>query len=116
MNIGRKMNMTILHSLAGMGLFAFALWLTLFFPYRFNNYFVDVYGYKAWSVGAAVVQAVVTIYAMFTNDGRGNSLAWIIVIIVYATCLIRCYQIAKVHNAAKSDAIKAVFSQIFAPF
>lgn len=98
-----------------MCLIAFALWLMLFFPYRYNRYFEDVYGHKSWSVAAAVVQAVVTIYAMFVNDGHGNPIAWIIVIIVYTICMTWCYRIAKVHGASKSDAVKAVFSQFFAP-
>ncbi len=110
------MNMTIFHSLVGMCLIAVALWLMFFFPYRFNEYFKETYGHKAWSNGAAVLQAICTIFAMLSNNGQGNPIVWVVVIIVYAICLIRCYQIAKVHNATKSDAIKAVFSQLFAPF
>lgn len=112
---GRKKNMTIFHSLAGMCLIAFALWLMLFFPYRFNEYFKETYGHKAWSTGAAVVQAICIIYAMFSNDGQGNRVVWVIVLMVYIFCLTQCYRIAIKHGASQTDALKASCSQLFAP-
>jgi hypothetical protein len=108
--------MTIFQSLAGMCLVAIALWLIFFFPYRYNEYFKETYGHKAWSSGVAVLQAICTIYAMFSNDGQGNSIVWMIVLIVYILCLTQCYRIAITHGASKTDALKASFSQLFAPF
>ena len=107
--------MTIFHSLAGMCIVAIALWLMFFFPYRFNEYFKETYGHKAWSTGAAVLQAICLVYAMFSNNGQGNMIVWTIVIIVYILCLTQCYRIAITHGASKTDAIKASFSQLFAP-
>lgn len=109
------MNMTIFRSLVGMCLIAIALWFMFFFPYRFNEYFKETYGHKAWSTGAAVLQAICTIYAMFSNDGQGNPVVWVIVLTVYILCLTQCYRIAIRHGASKTDALKALFSQLFAP-
>lgn len=105
------MYMTIFHSLAGMCIVTIALWLMFFFPYRFNEYFKETYGHKAWSTGAAVLQAICLVFAMFSNDGQGN----MIVIIVYILCLTQCYRIAITHGASKTDALKASFAQLFAP-
>jgi len=107
--------MTIFHSLASMCIVAIALWLMFFFPYRFNEYFKETYGHKAWSTGVAVLQAICLVYAMFSNNGQGNMIVWTIVIIVYILCLTQCYRIAITHGASKTDAIKASFSQLFAP-
>ena len=109
------MNMTIFHSLAGMCLIAVALWLMFFFPHRFNEYFKETYGHKAWSTVAAVLQAICLVFAMFSNDGQGNPVVWVIVLIVYILCLTQCYRIALTHGASKEDALKASFSQFFAP-
>lgn len=109
------MNMTIFHSLAGMCLVAIALWLMFFFPYRFNEYFKETYGYKAWSTGAAVLQAICLVYAMFSNDGQGYPIVWVIVLVIYIVCVTQCYRIAITHGASKTDALKASVSQIFAP-
>lgn len=109
------MSMTIFHSLAGMCLVALALWLMFFFPYRFNEYFKETYGHKAWSTVAALLQAICTVYAMFSNDRQGNPIVWVIVLIVYILCLTQCYRIAIIHGASKTDALKASFSQLFAP-
>lgn len=109
------MNMTILHSLAGMCLIAVALWLMFFFPYRFNEYFKETYGHKAWSTGAAVLQAICLVFAIFSYDGQDNSVVWLIVLIVYLLCMTQCYRIALKNGASKADARKASFSQLFAP-
>ncbi len=52
---------------------------------------------------------------MFSNDGQGNWVVWVIVIIVYILCLTQCHRIALTHGASKTDALKASFSQLFAP-
>ena len=70
--------MTIFHSLAGMCLIAVALWLMFFFPYRFNEYFKETYGHKAWSTVAAVLQAICLVFAMFSNDGQNVSCVGIV--------------------------------------
>jgi len=107
--------MTIFHSLFGMFLIAVALWLMLFFPYRFNEYFQETYGHKAWSAAAAALQALCTIYAFFSDDGQGSPQAWGLVFIIYILCMVFCYRIALKHGASKKDALKASCSQFFAP-
>lgn len=107
--------MTIFHSLPGMCLIAVILWLMFFFPYQFNEYFIETYGHKAWSTVVAVLQAICLVYAMVLNDGQGNIVVWLIVVIVYLLCMTKCYRIALTYGASKADALKASFSQLFAP-
>ena len=96
---GRKMKMTIFHGLSGMCLIAVALWLMFFFPYRFNEYFKETYGHKAWSTVVAVLQAICLIFVMFSNNGQGTPVVCLIVLIVYLLCITQCYRIALTHGA-----------------
>jgi hypothetical protein len=49
--------MTIFQSMLELLAVALFFWLTLFFSSRFNEYFVETYNHKAWSIGGAVIQA-----------------------------------------------------------